>query len=103
MGFIFWRKNRLLDKFGLSLANDFSKIFSPKLAISSKQNKADKKLDRALSSLQKKIKQYRLQDTPGVYKKARIMRSFIMQLESIGYDAELIEKLKQEVLMYFAL
>ena len=106
MNLFFWKSNRVIDSFANQLANELFSNIQPEAArkyldgASDKKQirKYEKKMQNELQGLVKKINEFKLINSLGVYGKARLHLKFKLRLEELGYDARVTSKLN-EVLM----
>ena len=118
MQIFFWKKNKLIDGFAISLANDLFSVLQPEAAKAyvfgvkakskskskgkgkgkGKEIKADARIKRKISDLILRIKQFKADNSIGVYGKARIHMQFSNRLVELGYDEE-TAKLINEIIM----
>lgn len=105
MQLFFWRKNKQIDTFASTLANDLYSAVQPDTAltyisgINEKSNKGDKKIDRRLQDLVFRIQEFRVQHSLGVYGKARLHLTFTERLKELGYEPKVAEKLNELILL----
>ena len=105
MQILFWKKNRLIDNFANTLANDLFSSLQPDAALefasnSKKKNKkADAKIARKLDDLILRVKQFRNEHSIGVYGKARLHLKFANRLVELGYQEHVAKKINEMILL----
>ncbi len=109
MNIFFWRKNRIIDTFAYSLADEFygrlppeqvsSLMSSTQVASDKKQNQRMNKVDQLISQTVNQIQNFRQVQQLGVYGKARIHLTFMERLQELGYSQENAQKINQILLL----
>ena len=101
----FWKKNKQIDLFANSIANDFYSRVQPEVASDYFANKNDKSkksvsvVDRAIRDIAVKVQQFRATHSLGIYGKARLHLSFTERLKELGYDNNLAKKINEIILL----
>jgi hypothetical protein len=107
MNLFFWKSNRLIDSFANELANELFSHIQPEAAkqyldgVSDKKQtkKFVKKMQNELKGLVKRINEFKVINSLGVYGKARLHLKFRLRLEELGYDPRAIEKINQVLMV----
>jgi hypothetical protein len=105
MQLFFWKKNRQIDAFAHNLANDLYSTVQPDAALAyatqsaSKSKKSDAKTARKLDDLIMQVKQFRLDNSVGVYGKARLHLKFMERLKELGYQDKVAEKINEVIML----
>ena len=110
MNLFFWKKNKAIDVFANELANELfstiqpssaKKLFEESEGFSSKKQlrKAEDKMDKEIQNIIKKVNQFKVINSLGVYGKARLHLKFKVRLEELGYDGVIVNKLNQIVML----
>ena len=107
MQLFFWRKNKIIDVFASSLADEWYSLVQPDAAEDYLRNKsADKKteksirkIDRQLEDVVAQVQQFRIANSLGVYGKARLHLKFTERLKELGYDAKVAGRLNEMLLL----
>ncbi len=98
MNIFFWKNNKKLDEFSLSLAEEFIERF-PNDAEHSIPNKKNKiKLDKVLTNIHNRAIQYKKDNAPGFYARAKIGNTFMWALKDREYNEEFVNKLTNDLL-----
>lgn len=101
----FWKKNKEIDLFANSIANDFYSRVQPELAQDYFVNRAEKSkksvsiVERTIRDIAGKVQQFRASHSLGVYGKARLHLSFMERLKDLGYDNNLAKKINEIILI----
>ena len=107
MNLFFWKNNRAIDSFANQVANELFRSIQPEAAkkyldgASDKKQtrKFEKKMQNELLWLVKKINEFKLINSLGVYGKARLHLKFKIRLEELGYDARVTSKINEVVMV----
>ena len=97
--FQFFKINKKLDEFALSLADEFIKANSIKTDKKSKKN--DIKLAKANDMLAMKIKAFQNENKLGIYGKARVGNKFMWALREHGFEKEFSEDITRKLFHKF--
>lgn len=100
--FFFWRINKQIDDFAVSLADQlYSQVTPEMLQIANK--KSDKKLskqwDRQVNEIILRIQEYKVVQGLGIYRKARFHQTFMSRLKLHGFPKKLIKELNEHLLL----
>lgn len=107
MNLFFWRKNKHIDVFAGSLANELYSAVQPEqmkkyLRLEKGDKKAQKeirKIESQFNNAIKLVQQFRATHSLGVYGKARLHLKFIERLEELGYDKNSAKKVNEIILL----
>jgi hypothetical protein len=107
MNLFFWKNNGLIDSFASELADelfsnvnpDQARLFFEGSSDKKQMRKSEKKLQTQLSGIIRKINEFKLINTPGIYGKARLHLKFKLRLEELGYDRRVIDKLNETLML----
>jgi hypothetical protein len=107
MKLFFWKKNKDIDIFANTIANDLFSMVQPDsindyFKGSSKDKKIKnnrKKVEANISIVIKKIQQFRAANSLGTYGKARLQLGFSNRLQDLGYNPDVIRKLNEFILV----
>lgn len=107
MNLFFWKNNELIDLFANKLASELYSNVNPDQArqffessLDKKQmRKSEKKLQTEMGGIVKKINEFKLINTLGIYGKARLHLKFKLRLEELGYDKQIVDKLNEAVML----
>lgn len=105
MQLFFWRKNKQIDTFANTLANELFSNLQPDNAVAylagpkDKSGKTDKKIDRRIQELIMQVQHFRIQHSLGVYGKARLHLTFTERLKELGYDQKVADRLNEMVMI----
>jgi len=99
MSIFFWRDNKALDAFSVSLANGFHRKFPPqKIAEMGASRNARRLIEREVESILNKLAQYKKEQQAGIYKAARLQNTFTYRMKELGYPEEIIKMFSQLIL-----
>ena len=107
MNIFFWKNNALIDSFASELAGELYSNVNPDLvrqffegsSDKKQMRKSEKKLQNELSGIIKKINEFKLINSLGVYGKARLHLKFKLRLEELGYDKQVVDKLNETLML----
>lgn len=107
MNIFFWKKNNAIDIFANGLANELFSIVSPSdaakyfdgISDEKQMKKIVNKLQREIQGIIRKVNQFKVINSLGVYGKARLHLKFKVRLEELGYDAKIVNKLNQVIMV----
>ena len=107
MRLFFWRKNKIIDVFASSLADELYSLVQPDAAKDYLDNKSAgkqaeksrRKIDRQLEDVVAQVQQFRMANSLGVYGKARLHLKFTERLKELGYDAKVAGRLNEMLLL----
>jgi len=107
MSLFFWTKNKQIDVFASTLANEFYSLVQPQVAkdyfdTSSDDKdarKARKIMGGRLQEVIREVDQFRTNNSLGVYGKARLHMKFAERLKELGYDANTVTKINELVML----
>lgn len=107
MNLFFWRKNRVIDDFAVSLANELYSAIPPDQAadyFSSNSNKKlvekiHKKLDSQIKISVISIKKFKNKNSLGIYGKARLHLKFMNRLKELGYNKDISTRINELLLI----
>jgi len=105
MPIFFWKKNKQIDAFANSIANDLYSTIQPDAALEfvnelgSKTSKTGAKVARKLDDVILRINQFRAENPLGVYGKARLYMKFAEQLEELGYEKKVVKVLNEKIMV----
>ena len=99
MSIFFWRDNKMLDTFSISLADGFSKKLPPtKIAEMGASRNARRLVEREVESILHKLTQYKKEHRAGIYKTARLQNTFVYRMKELGYPEEIIKMFNDLIL-----
>ena len=99
MSIFFWRDNKALDEFSISLADGFYRKFPPqKIAELGASRNARRLVEREVESILSKLAQYKREQRAGIYKSARLQNTFTYRMKELGYPEEIIKMFGQLIL-----
>ena len=107
MGIFFWKKNELIDKVAVVLADEFYSQVQPRLVINyfqgvKQDNKARKKnqgLELMLKKTADQIISFRKENSLGIYGKARLHLKFTNRLNELGYPEDIAQQINEILLI----
>ena len=105
MQIFFWKKNKQIDEFANAIANDLYSTIPPDVALDfmnesdSKSKKVNTKVARKLDDIVLRIKQFRAENSIGVYGKARLHLKFAEQLEELGYEKKVAGLFNEKIMI----
>jgi hypothetical protein len=105
MPILFWKKNKQIDTFANSIANELYSTIQPDAALEfvnelgSKKTKTGVKVARKLDDIILRINQFRTENPLGVYGKARLYMKFAQQLEELGYEKKVVKVLNEKIMI----
>lgn len=118
MKLFFWQKDRLIKTFAHTLANDLSsrvpsEVLAEYLSSSNRgkqQTKSDgispkkiiqrsQEVQRRLTEIILQVRQFKAQQSLGVYRKARLHQIFENRLVELGYPAHLAQEVSRLILL----
>ena len=98
--FSFFETNKKLETFVKQSLDQFCES----LPVNSKLDVSDKKLvkkfDKAANRLKNQMLTYRKENRLGVYKKAKLISLTIEEMEERGYSQDIIDNIKEKVIVY---
>jgi hypothetical protein len=98
----FWRKNRLIDGFAHTLADELYSQIPPQM-LEKTDKKADKKVgrrfDKELQNIVIRLQDFKAIHKLGVYGKARFHLTFMERLRSHGYPESLAKEINEYLLV----
>ena len=99
MNIFFWRDNKALDEFSISLADGFFRKFPPqKIAEMGASRNARRLIEREVESILSRLAQYKKEHQAGIYKTARLQNTFVYRMKELGYPEEIIKMFGQLIL-----
>lgn len=107
MSLFFWKKNKHIDIFASTLANELYSLAQPQVAkdyfdTATKDKdarKARKKFGANLQEVIRQVNQFRISHSLGIYGKARLHLKFSERLKELGYDAGTVAKINETVML----
>lgn len=108
-----WKKNKAIDRFANSLADEIYSRILPELAsehytnnstrIENKKELKNKKnntqiVNQAVASAISEFRKFRKSQRLGIYGKARLHMKFMERLTELGYEQKIAKKLNEEIL-----
>ena len=105
MQIFFWKKNKQIDAFANTIANDLYSTIPPEIAQDymngpdSKTKKVNIKVARKLDDIVLRIKQFRAENRIGVYGKARLHLKFMARLEELGYEKKVAKLFNEQTMI----
>ncbi len=105
MQLFFWKKNKQIDTFANTLANELFSTLQPDdaraylVSPKGKSGKTDRKTDRRIQDLIMQVQHFRIQYSLGVYGKARLHLTFTERLKELGYDPTVADKLNEMIMI----
>lgn len=102
MGLLFWRDNAKLDLFANEMASEFEAVIASATAESRLDRKTGNRMAKATENMLARARDYRGNNKLGVYKKARIAHRFGNKLTQMGLDDNIVQDIRQQLLMALA-
>ena len=99
MSIFFWRDNKALDEFSISLADGFHRKFPPqKIAEMGASRNARRVVEGEVEHILHKLAEYKKAHQAGIYKSARLQNTFTYRMKELGYPEEIIKMFGQLIL-----
>lgn len=98
----FWRKNKEIDRFAISLADELYSQIPPSMleAVATKANKKfARHWEKEINATIVRLRDYKALHSLGVYGKARLHLTFMERLRSHGYAEDIIKELNDFLLV----
>ena len=105
MGIFFWKNNREIDATARAVADDLFSYVQPGVARQHLLGKGKVPRKQAIKVEQKfndvilQIQRFSKAKGLGVYGKARLQQKFNERIEELGYDADVVNKLSETILL----
>ena len=107
MNILFWKKNKLIDKTAIILADEFYSQAQPRHVIdylkdvkpNNKIRKKNKKLENLLDKTAGQINAFRKENSIGIYGKSRLHLIFMNRLNELGYPEEITRQINEIILL----
>ena len=115
MNLFFWKKNKTIDTFANSLANELYSNIQPQKANELilqlddsksknkkaliKEQKEKKRMELQIDSVVKQIVEFKEVNSLGVYGKARLHMKFSERLKELGYDSPITDKINKMIMI----
>lgn len=107
MNILFWKKNKLIDKTAITLADEFYSQTQPQQVIdyikgaelNNKARKKSKKLEHILNHTAGQINSFRKENSIGIYGKSRLHLNFMNRLNELGYPEEISKQINEILLL----
>ncbi len=107
MNLFFWKKNRNIDIFASDLANEFYSRVQPDAAHSffektpkdKHEKKSRKQTEATIQDAIKRLEQFRITNSLGVYGKARFHLKFTERLKELGYGADIAKRINEFIML----
>lgn len=107
MNILFWRKNALIDKMAVILADEFYSQVQPQVASSyfsaaehnNKERKKFKGLENMINKTASQIIVFRKENSIGIYGKARLHMKFVERLKELGYAEHIVRQINEILLL----
>lgn len=104
MGLFFWKKNKLIDGFAQSVADDLFSYVNPNLArqhvfgSSGMPKKQARKVEQKFADTLLHIKRFTESNSLGIYGKARLQQKFDARLQELGYPTDIVKRISELIL-----
>ena len=105
MGLLFWKNNKAIDGFAEAIADDLFSFVQPAAAKQQILGKGDlpkkqaRKVDQKMTDVVLQIQRFIASHSLGVYGKARLQMKFNDRLKELGYDAAVVDKIAEFILL----
>lgn len=111
MNIFFWKKNKQIDAFAISLADEFYSHIQPQVAIdfmketaggrkqSGKTHKQNIRINKVLEDSANHIIAFKEEHSLGIYGKARLHLNFMQRLNQLGYPEDITKYLNEIILV----
>jgi len=96
--FFFWRTNKIIDDFAISLADGLYSQVSPEM-LKITHKKRSKQWDKQVNETIQRIQEFKITQGLGLYRKARLHQEFMNRLESHGFQKQIIKELNEHILI----
>ncbi|HYE36626.1 hypothetical protein [Methylocaldum sp.] len=100
--FGWFKKNKELDVFAKTLAQDIAKRYPPAMDSTKEKKISVNRLSRILEDSYNKAQQYKQANKLGVYRKARLGNNFRWELKELGYSSEFIDTATEGLVVYLS-
>jgi hypothetical protein len=114
MQLFFWKKNRAVDQFAQALADDLFSYLQPDVVSAyfadaatsggaqsgkavGKQQKHD--LERRIKDAVLKVQQFKMEQSLGIYRKARLHLVFTERLKELGFSEDIAQQINKTILL----
>lgn len=105
MGILFWRKNnRKIDEFARTAADELYSYVNPEEAArhfageKEKKKKRQQNIEKQFSGIIHKMHDFGIENSLGIYGKARLQMQFSERLVELGYEEKLARKIVDTIL-----
>ncbi|HSC75052.1 MAG TPA: hypothetical protein VLB90_02305 [Pseudomonadales bacterium] len=110
MEMFFWKKNRLVDQFAKTLADDLFSYLQPAVVegyFAKAAGKAAGKLpaaqiadlERRIKDVVLKVQHFKTQQSLGIYRKARLHLIFTERLKELGFSEPVAQEINKIILL----
>lgn len=105
MGLLFWKNNKQIDAFAHAVADDLFSYVQPDLArqyvlgSGTMPKKQMSKTEQKFNDTVLQIKRFSEANSLGIYGKARLQQKFDERLEELGYPADVVNKIAENILL----
>jgi hypothetical protein len=100
--FIFGKKKRMLVEFSNQLAEELYSRVPPKIVedhMSGKSKSATKQFTRAMDDTVMRVAQFKANNRPGIYGKAKLHQVFAERLSELGYSQDVSKEINHYILI----
>jgi len=105
MGLLFWKDNKEIDALARAVADDLFSYVQPDIArhhilgTGKLKKKQAPKVAQKFTDVFLQLKRFGESKSLGVYGKARLQKTFNDRLEELGYDADVVHKIAESMLL----
>lgn len=105
MGLFFWKNNKAIDAFAKTVAEDLFSHVRPDVAkrhilgAAKKTKKQDRRIEQKFADVAQQLRRFAETKSLGIYGKARLQMKFNERLNELGYDADVVNRLAEKMLL----
>ena len=105
MGLLFWKDNKEIDALAQAIADDLFSYVQPEVArqhifrTGKLKKKQAPKVAQKFTDVALQMQRFGQANSLGVYGKARLQKGFNDRLEELGYDADVVHKIAESMLL----
>ena len=105
MGLFFWKDNKAIDAFAKTAAEELFSHVRPDVAkrhvlgAAGKNKKQDRRVERRFVDTTQQLRRFAEAQSLGIYGKARLQMKFNERLNELGYDADVVDRLAESMLL----
>lgn len=105
MGLFFWKNNKAIDAFAKTVAEDLFSHVRPDVAkrhilgAAKKAKKQDRRIEHKFADVTQQLARFAETQSLGIYGKARLQMKFNERLNELGYDADVVDRLAENMLL----